>query len=311
VFNKPYYVFRPTQAVRRLAWALGQARHREWETARLPWGLDIAIFPAEAIGSSIARTGVFELPVSETIWRLLAPGELAIDAGANIGYMTGLMASRVGPNGRVLAFEPHPELFRRLSDNVRRWTEDSTTGDITLYNLALSERSGINHLYTTEEFDENMGTASLRPPADGRGGHAFKVTLSRLDTLLSAGENVGLAKVDVEGNELNVLYGAGDLLAECRLRDIVVEESEPLPTAVSELLESSGYRLFGLEQRIRGTVLSSAYSEAANPHWGAPTYLATNQPDRALALMRSKGWTVLHPRRSQRRRIRRRGPALV
>ena len=61
-----------------------------------------------------------DLAVSEALWRLLDPGALALDVGANIGFMTNLMAWRSGPCGRVLAFEPHPEVFRSLAENVER-----------------------------------------------------------------------------------------------------------------------------------------------------------------------------------------------
>lgn len=37
--------------------------------------------------------GVYDLPVSETIWRLLDPGDYAIDVGASLGHMTGIMAA--------------------------------------------------------------------------------------------------------------------------------------------------------------------------------------------------------------------------
>src|SRR5687767_14315604 len=50
----------------------------------------------------------------ELLSRLLAPGMVAIDVGANIGYFTTLMASRTGPTGTVHAFEPTPALAERV-----------------------------------------------------------------------------------------------------------------------------------------------------------------------------------------------------
>ncbi len=297
--NKPYYICRPTQLTRRLLRRFHEPRGTDWETVRLPWGLDIDIRPAEAIGSSIARTGVYEPPVSETIWRLLGPGELAIDVGANIGYMTSLMASRVGASGRVLAFEPHPELFRRLTENANRWTQNPATGRIKLHNLGVSERVGVGSLYTTAAFDLNLGTATMRQPeesSDVTQVRTFPVGLTRLDAALSDDDRVGVLKVDVEGHELGVLLGAIDLLRRGRIRDILVEEHDPLPTPVSELLESHGFQLFGLEQRFTGVALSHAPGDRAPSLWEAPTYLATNQPARALAIMTRRGWHALRSR---------------
>ena len=74
----------------------------------MPWGLQMQIRPNDYIGSCIWGRGIYDLGVSEAIWRLLDKDDLAIDVGANIGHMTGIMARRVGPKGAVIAFEPHP-----------------------------------------------------------------------------------------------------------------------------------------------------------------------------------------------------------
>jgi hypothetical protein len=147
-----------------------------------------------------------------------------------------------------------------------------------------------------------MGTATLNPSVsvgEELGNHSLEVTLTPLDALLEGEANVGLLKVDVEGHELSVLLGARNLLKQGRVRDIIFEELEPMPTLVSELLESYGYRLFGLEQRLVGVALCDA-ADAARPLWEAPTYLATNQANRALARAKRRGWTVLRSRRSRR-----------
>src|SRR6266404_6885479 len=90
----------------------------------LPWGLRIKINPHDAIGYDIASQGLYEIGVTETLWRLTEPADLAIDAGANIGYMTSILGIRVGPKGKVISFEPHPEIFESLRDNVDIWKKD-------------------------------------------------------------------------------------------------------------------------------------------------------------------------------------------
>lgn len=301
--NKPYYVFRPSQLARRLARTIRRRNHEAWETVRLPWGLDIAVQSDEAIGSSIVRTGVFELPVSEAIWRLIDSGDLAVDVGANVGYMTSLMASRVGSLGRVVALEPHPTVFTYLTDNVHHWLQAPAMGHITLHNLAASDQSGTARLYMHEEFDRNMGTATLHPcPSASQArtseARAVQVELARLDTLIGAGDTIGILKVDVEGHELSVFHGAHNLLSSGRIRDILFEEVRPLPTPVSQLLESYGYQLYGLEQRLGGLGLSPADGHRAIPPWDAPTYLGTIDASRALSRVAQNGWKVLRPRRS-------------
>ena len=50
----------------------------------------------------------------------LGPGAVAIDVGANIGYMTLVAAQAVGPTGTVIAVEPHPDNISLLRANVIR-----------------------------------------------------------------------------------------------------------------------------------------------------------------------------------------------
>ncbi len=57
--------------------------------------------PAEGVGRSLWRLGVYDLVTCELCWRLLDPGETAVDVGANIGVVTGLLARRAGPAGEV------------------------------------------------------------------------------------------------------------------------------------------------------------------------------------------------------------------
>src|SRR5262245_2100269 len=52
--------------------------------------------------------------------RLLRPGLVAFDLGANLGYYTVMMAKLVGQRGAVYAVEPFPDSFRLLDENIRR-----------------------------------------------------------------------------------------------------------------------------------------------------------------------------------------------
>jgi hypothetical protein len=128
------------------------------------------------------------------------------------------------------------------------------------------------------------------------------VPLERLDDRLPDGNRAGLVKIDVEGHELSVLRGARRALAQRRIRDVVFEENETLPTPVTRLLESAGYTIFGLDQRFFGPRLVSPDAPRARPLWEAPTFLATLDPERAQNRMRRRGWTVLRSRRGQKDR---------
>ncbi len=289
--NKPYYLLRPRQAIRRVR-HVHRAPPEGLAIAPVPWG-ELEVIPSDVVGASIWRAGVFELVVSETIARLLEPGETAIDAGANIGYMTSLMASRVGKGGRVIAYEPHPDLSRILRGNAARVPASC---EVTVVESALSDHSGEGQLALGPQFEHNMGTASLASEDGGDSGPHVPVSLERLDDRLPDGTRVGLLKIDVEGHELSVLRGARHALAQRRIRDIVFEENLALPTPVTRFLESAGYVLFGLDQRVFGPRLVAPREPRAKPLWEAPTFLATLDPDRARQRMARRGWRVLRAR---------------
>ena len=62
--------------------------------------------------------GHFRPEVSKLLNRMLRPGHVAIDIGANIGMHTVIMANRCGPTGKVFCFEPDPHPFGRLKRNL-------------------------------------------------------------------------------------------------------------------------------------------------------------------------------------------------
>src|SRR5882724_1375106 len=105
--NKPEYWFRPRQLCRKAFFELGYYTRTASAWVYLPWGLRVAVNPHESIGKSLLTHGVYDLAVSETIWRLTEPGDSCLDVGANIGYMTSLLAVRAAESGKVFSFEPH------------------------------------------------------------------------------------------------------------------------------------------------------------------------------------------------------------
>ena len=72
--------------------------------------------PRDRIGSSILKTGTYDTVLLESLSRLINPGEICLDIGANHGLMTSLMAKSSGLKGEVIAFEPHPVIFKKLEE---------------------------------------------------------------------------------------------------------------------------------------------------------------------------------------------------
>lgn len=303
--NKPYYVLRPTQVVRRTLAPLHQRRlSGEYDEIMLPWGHPLRFRASDKLGLCWARRGVFDLPVCETLWRLAEEGELALDVGANIGQMTSVLAASLGAGGRVIAFEPHPDVFRQLSANVSRWNAADDTALIELRNLGASSSAGVAELAMDEEFAGNTGTASMAADVNADEiVRSITVPVVTLDEAL-ADARVGVMKLDVEGYELEVLRGATRLLEDGRIRDIVFEEFGELPTPVTTLLESFGYEVLSLDQTLAGPVAEPARSDWRRRSTEDPSYLATVEPARARQRLRARGWGVLGTGRRGRRRRR-------
>ncbi|MFH0880421.1 MAG: FkbM family methyltransferase, partial [Lentisphaerota bacterium] len=86
-------------------------------------------------------------PPWEGVKRLLPAGSLAIDVGANMGYVTYLLARQVGPTGKVLSLEPVREVFGVLRSNMRRLR----LHQVEVFNCAASSADGTG-LMTIPEY---------------------------------------------------------------------------------------------------------------------------------------------------------------
>jgi FkbM family methyltransferase len=131
----------------------------------------------------------------------LEPGMTYVDVGANIGTTTLAAAHAVGPAGRVIAFEPHPETFRNLSASVTLNPELACR--ISLIDSAIGDALGTTCISDLPEDDINH--------IDPEG---IPVAMTTLDHALADLAHIDLIKIDVEGYEKNVLAGARETLAK-------------------------------------------------------------------------------------------------
>jgi len=186
------------------------------------------------IGAALERYGEFSPSEAELLASLLRPGDIAIDAGANIGCFTLPMAQRVGPGGRVHAFEPQPAVFELLCDNLSM----NGLGHVVAHRAALASEAGRRSLVAPDyRRPGNFGVPALQ--AEGAGE---AVTVTTIDAL--ALPACRLIKADVQGMEREVLLGAAQTIARHRpllyLENDLRERSCALLQAVFEL----GYRAY-------------------------------------------------------------------
>lgn len=290
VLDKPQYVFHPLRAFRRAIHPRLQ-KEREVVKVDLKWGLPLNVNIAEVIGFTIAHGGVFDLPVSEAIYRLVEPGDRVVDVGANIGYMSSIAAVRAGSTGSVIAFEPHPIVFGLLGENIDGWRDRPGVSPVDARQTALSDRTGSADLVQSELFCMNEGIASFeRQDGDSSSRADFTVGLERFEEQIEG--DVGLLKIDVEGHEPSVLRGATQALEHGRIRDLIFEDHLEYPSESTKIVEAAGYRLFTLANTLNALALGAPTDGRPAVGWVGPSYLATRDVGRALERLTPHGWRL-------------------
>lgn len=153
---RPEFLHRPQQILR-AATQRWSGDPQEAVTCRLPWALPVTVQASDYIGHGVYRHGLTAIEACEAAFRLMGPGDIAIDAGANQGIVTSAMAFRAGRSGRVIAIEMLPETFQKLALNVQSWGEAGSC--ITLINSAVSDRNGTIQVGLSPDFARNSGVA--------------------------------------------------------------------------------------------------------------------------------------------------------
>lgn len=185
------------------------------------------------IGRSLEIYGEFS-EAEVTLWQqYVRPGDLVIDAGANIGAHTVALARLVGERGIVLAFEPIRFLSQLCAGNVAL----NGLTNVAIYQVALGAEAG-SVLVPAIDYTaaDNFGGVPLGHWSDGE-----RVLVERLDDM--AIPRCALMKIDVEGMELDVLNGAQQLIAKYRPL-LYVEEGERNGAALHRSLQGMRYRIY-------------------------------------------------------------------
>jgi FkbM family methyltransferase len=148
--------------------------------------------------------GLYERSIVRWMRKLLRPGDHFIDAGANHGYFTLLGAQLVGRNGRVDSFEPVPETFARLKNNVAL---NDPIPQVHLHQVALSDHAGQVQFFANPI---NDGRSSL-VPQEGETTVPVAVQAVRMDDVIPDARPA-LVKMDVEGAEPLAIDGMRGIL---------------------------------------------------------------------------------------------------
>ncbi len=159
--------------------------------------------------------------------QILAPGQVVVDVGANIGAHTLFFAKKVGPAGCVLAFEPQRLVYQTLCGNM---AINSIT-NVHCWNAAVGDQRGeICVPRVDHERDIDLSSVEIG------GSEGERVPVIQLDGMNLPRCN--LVRIALSGMETAVLDGAAALLK--RLKPIIHISSQLDPAREAKLLERLG-----------------------------------------------------------------------
>ncbi len=166
--------------------------------------------------------------------KLIGPGMVCWDIGANIGFFTCLFSSLAGPGGKVVSFEPLSTTREMLRENLAL----NHMPNVEVLPLAVGAEDGKARIYFHDAL-RGEGTASLHP-ADER-SNSEEIAVARIDTLAARLPAPDFVKIDVEGAQEEVWRGGTRFFRE------------QAPLVMAELRESADpVKLEALQKRLRG-----------------------------------------------------------
>jgi FkbM family methyltransferase len=181
-----------------------------------------------AVGRYVVSDHSYEPGISALLQRYVQPGMAVIDIGANIGYLTMLLASLVEQSGLVIAVEPNPENVRLLEASRRV----NGFPHIAVLELAAGRDTGLLALNTSH----SNGVAGDLPADVGSLLRSRLVPCFALDAILPTNRRISLIKLDAEGAEYNALLGLSETIA----RDLPIIVSEFSPGALPGISHCTG-----------------------------------------------------------------------
>jgi len=171
-------------------------------------------------------------------------GMNVIDIGANIGITSVAIGKRIGRGGKLYSFEPVPEYFNILKENV----SSNRLENVKVYELAVTDQVGKAPFY-----QKGLSSGIVFQ----KGAKKFNVSTTTIDRFLNEEkiERIDLINMDCEGSELLVLNGAKETLCKNRVKifcEIHHDFLKQLDQSVEDLVEY----LQGLEFQVQSVCLN-------------------------------------------------------
>lgn len=214
----------------------------------LPNGVRIMLYKDNILSKEIFKG--FEEDELDFLNHFLHAGDTFLDIGANVGLFSIYAANKVGNTGHVHAFEPSSTTYGRLQENIQL---NSFSQIIESFHQGLSSEKGALQLSIANTGFDAFN--SFAAPTLGGLASYEEVPVTTLDEHMMqhnlAPGQIALAKIDVEGWEVEVLKGAKNTLGSSDAPVLIIEFTEMnarnAGTTCAELsycLRDLGYTLY-------------------------------------------------------------------
>ena len=184
--------------------------------------------------------GTYEPELEAALGELVEPGMVAYDVGANIGYVTLLLARAVGETGHVFAFEALPDNVERLRANIGF---NGLEARVTVVAAVVGAGTGPARFLV----HESGGMGKAEGSAGRAGQYAASITVPgiSLDEFVheQGSPPPQVVKMDIEGGEVLALPGMRRLLAEARPLMLMELHGPGSARAAWEALAAAGYQI--------------------------------------------------------------------
>ncbi|MEH1929771.1 FkbM family methyltransferase [Nostoc sp.] len=191
--------------------------------------IQVTLFDTELMINSIKENGYYrasrlcnissllrdEVSVILNIAGLLSENDTFVDIGANVGIFSSILSryQKLFPDRQIYAFEANPDTYERLKINSKKY-------GFKAYNIGISDRECelefiegvVSHVFTTVE---NASRYNIKDKITN-------IKCQRLDKFEIPGKSL-ILKIDVEGQELQVLRGASSFFDEQRIKAVYLD----------------------------------------------------------------------------------------
>jgi FkbM family methyltransferase len=222
----------------------------------IPWGVNVRHIGPMKINVRTNRSYWLRDPVEGekfilgAMQRLVRPGDIVFDVGANIGLHVRFLVQQFGA-GKVIAFEPAPSNIKLLKQNIQLGNCENST---QILPIALADFDGEDE-FQVDNISSATGSLNIitcGEPSQARKQYGFsalteRVTVAQCDTLMARGDIPipSVIKVDVEGAEERFLRGSLITLKKFAPNLVIELHGAEAAKAVVRLLQDVGYHIFG------------------------------------------------------------------